>query len=191
MSGNIPASIPISVWTVINSRPSRIIRNTQYHNTSHPTEYPSSGVSSLSSPPLLPVINGVEAQTEGADRTVTSIVFIHRSYPVASTASSRHRSSLDQLTKIVVIVCHLHVVKSGAIRFNNPLCGETSLLTCILASAVSRAGSSPSPPSTRLICHPAISTNAVTRPHRTLPGHIGLRYGKLVMVRRSPSEIAR
>jgi len=56
--------------------------------------------------------NRVEAQMEGAGRTVTSIAFIHRSYPLPSTASSQCRSGLDLSAGDVATVYHLHTARS-------------------------------------------------------------------------------
>ena len=137
----------------------------------------------------------MEAQTEGADRTVTPIAFIHRSCPLPSTAFSRCRSSLN-LSGDVATVYHLRFAKLGAVSLSRiissiiPSAKKISLFTCAFASAFSRAGPSP-PPHTRLICHRDTSTNAITRLRRALPGHIGLRSGKLAMVTTAPCEIAR
>ena len=58
--------------------------------------------------------SSVEAQAEGAERTVMSNTFIHPSYPLPSVASLQYRSSLNLSNNASIY--HLRIKKSGAIR---------------------------------------------------------------------------
>ena len=74
------------------------------------------------------MLNRVGAQMEGTDRTVTLIAFIHRSYPLPSTASSHCRSSLDLSTGDIETLYHLRTTESGAIRLFGILLREENVL---------------------------------------------------------------
>jgi hypothetical protein len=129
---------------------------------------------------------------EGADRALTSIAFIHRSYLCPQPLPRTVGRALDLSAGDVAT--HLRIARSGAIRRLFRIISsiipsaKKSLFTCVFDSAVSRVGSSSSSsPYTRS----ATSTIAITRLCRALLGHVGLRCAKLAMVTEAPWEIAR